>query len=70
MTGVNLDVAIQNAFRVLVCLPQVYPNSPGVHVSSPHTLSVTPVIEYPENDKSIVGKGAHSVAREDIPSCT
>ena len=30
-------------------LPQVYPDSPGVHVSSPHTLSVTPEIEHPDN---------------------
>ena len=34
---------------VLVLLPQVYPNSPGVHSLSPHTLSVTPVIEHPES---------------------
>ena len=29
-------------------LPQVYPNSPGVQASSPHTLSVTLKIEHPD----------------------
>lgn len=41
---------IYKAFRIFVLLPtkpQVYPTGPGVHVSWPHTLSVTSGIEHP-----------------------
>lgn len=45
-------------FRCLVLSPQVYPNSPGVHiVSSPHTLSVTSGMEHPDNVKVHRGIG-------------
>lgn len=45
--------------RVVVLLPQVYPNSPGAHVSSPQTLSVTSGIEHPGNVKIHDSIGGH-----------
>ena len=39
--------------------PQVYPNSPGVHVSSPQTFSVTPEIEHSDESSTY----AHDIAR-------
>ena len=42
--------------------PQVYPTGPGVHVASPHTLSVTPAIEHPANvGGKVVGRRGKTV---------
>ena len=44
-----------------VCSPQVYPNSPGVHISSSHTLSVTSGMEHPDDVHD-----THVIVREGI----
>ena len=50
LKGINLSdhtITYDNSFGVLTLSPQMYPNSPGVHVSRPHTL-VTFAAEHPD----------------------
>jgi len=53
--------------------PQAYPNCPGVHVSSPHTLSVTSAIEHPGKNsrftKGCVDTGKSYLQRVLVKRC-